>query len=316
MFAGYGGSGPAANRGGAKHNHGLPSLIVGASGLVGGALLRTVRRPAIGTYRTRQRPGLVDLDASDPNAFAALVERTAPEVIYLPAAQPDVDWCERNPDAARYLNLAPITNALRVGGSARLIGYSSDYVFDGRAGPYTEDSEPRPLSVYGRIKRELEELLLAAGHTVIRTTTVFGLEQDPPKNFALRLAAALRRGETVRVPADQWSTPTFADDLATASVRVAGAGTGLWHLAGTEFMSRDQFARKIAAAFEVPLQLIRPVPTADLQQAAPRPLRAGLHCARFVNEFGSLHRSTFEALLVLRAQIKSGDIGDTDQSRS
>ena len=311
-----GAAGPQPTAGGAKHNHGLPSLIVGASGLVGGALLRTARRPAIGTYRTRQRPGLVELDASDPKAFAALVERTTPEVIYLPAAQPDVDWCERNPDAARYLNLAPIINALRVGGSARLIGYSSDYVFDGREGPYTEDSEPRPLSVYGRIKRELEELLLAAGHTVIRTTTVFGLEQDPPKNFALRLAAALRRGETVRIPADQWSTPTFADDLATASARVAGAGAGLWHLAGSEFMARDQFARKIAAAFEVPPQFIRPVPTVDLDQAAPRPLRAGLRCARFVNEFGSSRRSTFDALLVLRAQIESGDVDHTDQSQS
>jgi len=282
------------------------ALVVGASGLVGSALLRSIGSHAVGTYRTRQRPGLLKLDASDKSAFEAVLRRVRPDVLFMPASEPNVEWCELHPDQAQELNLAPIRAALRLAGDTRVLGYSSDYVFDGRQGPYAEDAEPRPLSVYGQVKLELEQLLVAAGHTVIRTTTVFGFELDPPKNFVLRLTASLRRGDTVLVPNDQVSTPTFADDLAAASVRVAEAESGLWHVAGPEVMARDEFANRVAEVFGLRSTLIQPVPTSELGQAAARPLRGGLLCARFLESFGPPHRPMLDALRLLRSQVEAG----------
>lgn len=285
------------------------ALVVGASGLVGGSVLRALGASGTGTYRSRARAGLVHLDASDEATFARVLDRVQPQTIFIPAAEPNVDWCEIHPDEARDLNLGPIRAALRVSRGARLIGYSSDYVFDGRAGPYAEDAEPNPLSVYGRVKLEVEQLLLDAGQTVIRTTTVFGLEMEPVKNFVLRLIEALRRGEAVRVPSDQLSTPTFAGDLATASIRVAAAETGVWHVAGPDVMARDELAYRVADVFGLPPTLIRPVATSDLNQAAARPLRGGLRCTRFIGTFGPPHRPVIDALHLLRARLQAGDLG-------
>lgn len=187
---------------------------------------------------------------------------------------------------------------------ARLVGFSSDYVFDGSAGPYSENVDPRPISVYGRIKCELEEMLVQAGHTVIRTTTVFGMEASPAKNFVLRLVASLRRGEAVRVPNDQISTPTFADDLATASMLIPTAGPGVWHIAGPDLMSRSELALRVASVFDLATAPIQAVLTRELRQSAARPLRGGLLCERFMQRFGPPHRGTVDALRALRSRME------------
>lgn len=287
---------------------GMRALVIGASGLVGGALLRQLGPDAVGTFHTRARPGLRPLDASDQQAVAALVAEVTPEVIYFPAANPNVDWCERDPVAAEAANLSPLRATLAAAPGIRIVAYSSDYVFDGRAGPYRETDAVSPLSVYGRLKVELESLVLAAGGTVIRPTWVFGAEPEPAKNFVLRLIASLRRGEPARLPADQVATPTDADDLARASIRIAAisgeGGRGLWHVAGPDRLARDAFGRIVAEVFELDPGQITGVPTAELGQAAARPLDGGLRCERYRAHFGSAPaRPVREALAALRAQL-------------
>lgn len=282
----------------------MRGLVVGASGLVGSALLRALGNTATGTYRNRPREGLVHLDAGDRSAFARVLGETDPDVIFLAAAEPNVEWCEAHPEKAREFNFAPVEAAVTAAGRARIVWYSTDYVFDGAAGPYAERDAPRPLSVYGRIKADLEHLVLEHGHTVIRTTTVFGAEAEPPKNFVLRLVGALRRGESVRVPSDQLSTPTYADDLAAASIRVADQDAGIWHVAGPDLLSRSEFALLIARLFDVPSEGIRAIPTAELHQLAQRPLRGGLTCSRFEAVFGAAGRHLDDALADLRAQLE------------
>jgi len=226
-------------------------------------------------------------------------------VIFFPAAEPNVDRCETHPDEARRSNLDPLAGTLRAAGGTRILGFSSDYVFDGTDGPYAEDARPHPISVYGRIKLELESRLLELGHTVIRTTTVFGREEPPPKNFVLRLVASLGDGSVVRVPSDQISTPTYAEDLARAAVRIAQGGSGVWHVAGPDLVGRAELAFRVAAVFGLPTQGIRPVPTLELQQAAARPLRGGLLCQRFEVAFGPAGRPLEDALEDLRDRLVS-----------
>lgn len=284
----------------------MKALIVGASGLVGAAILRALGPAGVGTYLTRPLPGLTRLDARDRDALRAAVLVAGAEVIYVPAAQPNVEWCEENPAEARSLNLEPVRAVLEVAGGRRIVAFSTDYVFDGASGPYTEADATAPLSVYGRIKLELEELLLASGsNAVVRTTGVFGTEPHPPgKNFVLRLIGSLRRGEPVRVPSDQIANPTYAPDLAAASVTIGERGEGsVWHVAGPDLVARTELATRVAAAFGLDPALVVPVRTSELGQAAPRPLRSGLLCPRYEARFGPAGRPLAEALSDLRADL-------------
>lgn len=259
-------------------------LVIGASGLIGSALLRAAGPDAVGTFRSRARRGLRPLDAADRDALARLIAEIGAEQILFPAAEPNVEWCEAHAAEAEERNLAPLRAALASG--LPVIAFSSDYVFDGAAGPYDEDARPEPLSVYGRIKLALEVEAQGSGAAVVRTTGVFGLEAEP-RNFVLRLVASLRAGQPVRVPFDQVATPTYAEDLAKATICIADREPrGVWHVAGRDLVSRTELAHRAARAFGLDGRLISPVATAELGQRALRPLRGGLACRRYERSFG------------------------------
>ena len=280
------------------------ALVIGASGQVGRAVLRALDPSAVGTYRARPEPALRQLDARDLSALRGLLDELRPRTVFFPAAEPQVDWCETHPDEARAANVELALQALAAAQErgARFVFFSTDYVFDGLAGPYAEGDAVAPLSVYGRHKLEVEEHVLEAGGTVVRTTTVYGEEQPPGKNFVLRLVASLRAGRRATVPRDQWSTPTWSDELGRAAVSVAER-PGLWHVAGPDLLSRDEFARLIADVFELDPALIEPVSTAQLAQPAARPMRAGLRTDKLRGATGMSFRSTREALESLRTRL-------------
>lgn len=280
------------------------TLVIGASGLVGGALLRALGNSGVGTFHTRPAPGLVQLDARLDGAVGRLIEERGADLVLFPAADPNVEWCEEHPEEAHERNVAPALAAL---GAARASGahfvfFSSDYVFDGNAGPYDEGAAPRPISVYGRHKLEVEEAVTAKDGTVIRTTHVFGSEAPPGKNFALRLVASLRRGERVRAPSDQVSTPTWSDELARGTLAVARE-PGIWNVAGPDLLSRDELARRIARAFGLDPSLVHPVATSALGQKAARPLRGGLRTEKVAARLDAPLLPVDECLARFRQQL-------------
>jgi dTDP-4-dehydrorhamnose reductase len=289
-----------------RHYVRVTELVIGASGLVGSALMRALGDSAIGTFRTRPLPGLVALDASDRHATAGLLKRTGCRVVFFLAADPNVDWCETHPSDAYLANVVPALQTLECARESGVgfVFFSSDYVFDGRDGPYDESARTAPLSVYGRHKLEVEEHVLAAKGTVVRTTTVYGLEEPPGKNFVLRAIARLKAKESLIVPADQISTPTFSDELARGAIAVASR-PGLWHVAGRDVMSRDRFAVMVAEAFQLDASLIRVVPTAQLGQPARRPLRSGLLTEKIRRERKIEFISTGDALLSLGTALRA-----------
>lgn len=258
----------------------MRTLIIGASGLVGTAL-RAEFPDAVGTYFRNAVDGLVPLDIADVAAVDALVGDVAPALVVLPAAQPNVDRCELEPAESERVNVDGTRHvaaaAARAG--ARLVYFSTDYVFDGRAGPYAPDAATNPINVYGRHKLAAEAIVAAAtpDHLIVRACGVYGY-QASGKNFVMALTRLAAAGEPMRVPSDQWGTPTLADNLAAAVRALALRGErGIVHPVGPDYLTRIDFARVAAEVFGYAASdFLRPVTTPELKQPAARPLRGGV----------------------------------------
>jgi len=257
-------------------------LIVGASGFLGGYLFEAFRAEhwVQGTFRHCPVKGLLHLDLTDPVVVRAVLVQMRPEVVLHPAAMPDVEYCETHPQETWAVNVggtANLADVIREIGS-RLVFFSSDYVFDGQGGPYSEEVIPRPISAYGRQKAAGEERVRSAvpDCLIIRTTVVYGWERAR-KNFVAKLIDDLRAGRSVRVPVDQVGSPTYVRNLAQVVKELAEKGhQGIWNVVGPELMSRYAFACLAARVFHLPEERIVPVTTPELGQVAPRPLQAGL----------------------------------------
>jgi dTDP-4-dehydrorhamnose reductase len=278
--------------------------IVGAGGVLGTKLVKRVLAttgdrivafahgavPPI-PAATSQRITWQTLDIGDPDAVAAALDAAQPRAVINAAAMTNVDACEDRRDEAwaantqgpRYLAEA----CARLG--APLLHVSTDYVFPGderQPGPYKEDAPVRAISHYGWTKLMGERAVaeVCAGRVpwvVARTALVYGYVPGGRANFVSWLIGELRAGKRVKIVNDQLNTPTLADDLAAALLhllRVGGAG--LFHIAGPDLVSRDDWARQIAEHYRLDAGLIDVSATADLRQRAQRPLRSGLRTSR------------------------------------
>ena len=257
----------------------MHAVVVGGSGQIGGWLLRTLAdrgHSAVGTYATTAFDGLVPLDAADLRGAADWLKAHGADAVFYPAGFTWVDGCERLPDRAHGANLDQPVNLARAAADlgARFVYFSTDYVFDGRSGPYEESEPPNPLSVYGRSKRDAELALAKLPDPpplIVRTTWVYGPERQG-KNFAYQLVRTLYEGRTLVCPSDQVSSPSYGPDVARAVVALVEQGrSGVVHVAGPEVLDRVAFARTLAERFGLDAGLIVGKTTAELGQEAPRP---------------------------------------------
>ena len=207
--------------------------------------------------------------------------RLEPAVVVCAAAIPNVERCELEPEEARAVNVAgtlALADAARAAG-ATFVFLSSEYVFDGEAGPYSEDDPVGPINEYGRQKVEVERTLAERGEDwiVARVSCVYGREARR-KNFVYQLFDALSAGRELKVPSDQVGTPTAAANAATVIRELWAAGErGIFHVAGADRVLRSDFGTVVAEELGLdPKLLRRPRPPSS---ASPRPGRAAPDCS-------------------------------------
>jgi dTDP-4-dehydrorhamnose reductase len=290
----------------------MKALVIGASGQVGGALLRVLTahgHTVIGTYRLHAQPDLMALDAADGMAVEKLLGQLRPDWVFYPAGLSWVDLCEREAERCFFENVQlPVAVAARAAWhGAGFVYFSSEYVFDGVAGPYAETATARPMNVYGRSKLAAEQELLHVSTEVIlvRTTVVYGPEFQQ-KNFVYQLMSKLHRHESILVPNDQVSTPTYNLDLAAASVECAARRvTGIINLVGPDRLDRCAFALAACRILGLDERLIISRPTAELGQLATRPLNAGLINDRARHVLSSHLRGVEEGLRAMQTALVS-----------
>jgi dTDP-4-dehydrorhamnose reductase len=294
----------------------MRALVIGASGQVGAVLLRVLAargHEAVGTWAHHAYPGLVRLDLADTGALERLLGEHRPDWVLCPAALSHVDYCEEHPDEAFAVNVhAPLAAARATArAGAGFVYYSSDYIFDGVGGPFVEEAPPRPLGVYGRSKAEGEAAVLGAldRALVVRTSVVYGPERQE-KNFVYQLIRACRGGQGFRPAVDQRASPSYNEDVATATVECCEREErGIWHLAGADTLDRMAFSRLVCRVFELDGSRLTPATTAELRQKAARPLDGGLDVGKAGRLLKTPLRGAEAGLRAMKAALAAGGGG-------
>lgn len=249
----------------------MSDLIFGSSGLVGRALHRAADK-AFGIPHDM-------VDINDYTSMLQVFETHRPKIVYLAAANSNVDACEDKR-----------TDAVNVGGTimclrlcemfdAKLVWFSSSYVFNGLSRvPYNEQHPTDPVQHYGVQKETVERHILHSGHKalIVRTVGVFGSEQGN-KNFVKQVATSVSANKKVFAPADQYMNPIYAVDLAELTIKLAQKYYGIWHVAGDDVVSKYDFAREIARFFGKE-RMVEAVTSDKIKQKAARPSMGALDC--------------------------------------
>jgi dTDP-4-dehydrorhamnose reductase len=250
----------------------------------------------------------VQADLTSKKAVKDLFVSHEPDTVINCAAMTNVDACEKERELAWRINVGGLENIVE---SARpthamVVHVSSDYIFDGKSGPYTEDSRPDPISYYGKTKLAGENVLLASGlpFFIARTMVLYGFVPGVKLNFALWLLQSLENGTRVKIVDDQYGNPTLADDLAYGLMRAVELGrTGVYNIAGREIVNRYEFAVALARKFGLDPELVSPIKTAELKQPAARPLKSGLITLKAESELSISPSNVDEGLTILKSQI-------------
>jgi dTDP-4-dehydrorhamnose reductase len=230
-----------------------------------------------------------------------------PDFIINTAAYTDVDKSESERELAWKINvkgLEYISEASRVIDS-HIIHISSDYIFDGIYGPYTELAKPNPLGYYGRTKLASENALKISGviHTIIRTNVLYGIADSRP-DFVRWIIASLRQGHIIRIVTDQVNNPTFIDDLIQGISKVIEfKKQGIYNIGGKDFLNRYDFSIEIADFFNLDKSLIKPILTEELNQPAKRPLKSGLITIKAETELGFKPHSIKDSLIKMKKEL-------------
>lgn len=284
-------------------------IVTGASGFVAGSVIWQAGpewevHALSGKPAPLHRPHLHwhTLDVLDHDELRRVFEHIRPSVVIHTAAIADINFCEANTDTADQVNIM-LTRALvelcREGG-ARMIFTSTDTVFDGEKGNYTETDAPGPVNYYGHTKVMAEEFVQERLHdwVIARPAIVLGLPFFSAGNSVLvRLLASLQAGEEIKALAKEVRTPIDVVTLGAALLELAGNSyQGILHLSGNDRMDRPTFSRLIAERMGYPTRLIVPVDARGIAGRAPRPRDVSLNNARAKATLNTPMRGLLEGL--------------------
>jgi dTDP-4-dehydrorhamnose reductase len=285
----------------------LRLFIIGASGLVGSNCQKHFTEQGWdvkGSYFSYPVPGTVfynTLEPSNPENFDIIGWK--PDIIVHCGALTHVDYCETHEEESYQKTVQSTINiiALAKQCNARMVYLSTDYVFDGKNGPYTEDEPVNPVSIYGRHKLEAEQLVLKEipNSLVLRVTNVYGNEVRG-KNFIARIIDQCKNNQklTLKLPYDQFASPTNAWDIARSMfVLLRDNKKGIYHIGGSDYMNRVELALRVLEYFPGAQYDLIPMSTDQLQQPAARPLVGGFVRLKFSSEYPDFLFGTVDTYL-------------------
>lgn len=294
-------------------------LITGANGLLGQKLIDLGRKDASlevhGTGRGTDRniPGnhtYHSLDLTDQASVNELIQDVRPDVVIHTAAMTQVDECEERPEECKLQNVEVVRYLAKACSNvgAFLVHTSTDFIFDGKSGPYREDHEPNPLSVYGQSKLDSENLLKdipGLSYGIARTILVYGrVNQMSRSNIVLWLKTALENGKEIKLVTDQFRSPTLAEDLAMGCWLIGQKrAEGVFNISGPDIVTPYEIGLATAKVFGLSTDLIGEADSSSFTQKAKRPPKTGFILDKAKQELGYQPRSLVEGLNLLKSQL-------------
>jgi dTDP-4-dehydrorhamnose reductase len=297
-------------------------LITGSNGLLGQKLVQLMSvapynqtSKLIATARGENRLQSVQnftyipMDITHREQVLRVIFEEKPDSIIHTAAMTQVDDCESqkelcwdlNVNAVKYLAEASKEN------NSFLVHLSTDFIFDGTAGPYTEEAEPNPLSYYAESKLESEKIVQSAGirWAIARTILVYGIAEAMSRsNIILWVKKSLEEGKTIQVVDDQWRTPTLAEDLAMGCYLIAQKeAEGIFNISGYELLTPYDMAMQTADFFNLDKSLIVKTDASKFTQPAKRPPRTGFIIDKAREVLGYHPCSFKEGIAILNRQL-------------
>ena len=252
----------------------------------------------------------VKLDIRNKKEVRKVIHNFYPDFIINAAAYTNVDGCESNKELAWKINVDGVKSLAYYGSAvdSHIIHISSDYVFDGVAGPYSEVDQPNPISYYGRSKLASENVLKGSGcrYAIVRTNVLYGQAKYGRPDFVKWVVNSLRESQVIRIVTDQINNPTYLDDIVFGINKIIKLNKeGIYNLAGPEFLSRFEFAERIAEYFKLDRNLIIPIKTKELKQPALRPLNSGLIILKAETELNYKPHSIKESLALMKKELNN-----------
>lgn len=290
-------------------------LITGATGLLGSKLVTTALQQhfeVVVAYHTQPIKAdyrRLHLDLGSESKVIKSITKERPDVVIHTAALTNVDYCEENKAAAQKINVdgtrCVVKACEKVG--ADLIFISTDYVFDGEKGMYKEEDITSPINYYGLTKLEGERIIENSelDYIIVRTSVLYGWTLKRKLNFVTWVIKMLKQEREINVASDQFGSPTFVDHLAEVLLGMCKKNLrGVFHGAGSERISRFDFATKIARIFKLEEKLIKPVTSETLKQRARRPRDSSLAVDKVEKMLNIKMLNTTEGLTLMRKEMK------------
>jgi len=231
------------------------------------------------------------LDITNKAEVDYIIGNFNPDVIINTAGITKPDDCEKDNIKCRKVNIESVKNLVDIANklSCKLIHFSTDFIFSGDKGMYSETDIPNPQNYYAQTKLESEQIVINTcnKYAIIRTVLVYGYSKYLQKsNIVLWVKNNLEQNNPIKVVSDQYRTPTLVDDLAKATLTIADKNfDGIYHISGNEYLSVYEFALKIANVFELDEQLISPITSIELNELAKRPAKTGFNITKAFLDF-------------------------------
>jgi dTDP-4-dehydrorhamnose reductase len=293
-------------------------LITGSNGLLGQTMVRIFRDDyfVIGCDLTGEsfNSGYPEheyhqVDLTERDKVQRFFAKTKPEIIINTAAFTDVDKSEEKRDLCWTTNVRSVELIVEaiLDYSPVFVQISTDYVFDGKSGPYRETDVTNPVSYYGHTKLAAEKIVRSSGleYIIARSMVLYGQGQKIRNNFVTWVIEQLKGGNKIKVVNDQRGNPTLVDDLAEAVKRLLeNEEYGIFHISGNEICSRYEFAQKIIDVFELDGKLMEEVDSSQFKQAAPRPVNSSFNLDKLSNTIDWLPGGIEASLQKLKNQLK------------
>ena len=299
-------------------------LVTGSNGLLGQKIIYSlIERKDIdllatskGLNRLITKSGYryVDLDITKNEEVKKVFENENPDAVINCAAMTNVDYCEENQDSCWEINVKAVENLAKSCevSKSHLLHLSTDFVFDGKSGPYNENDKPNPLHFYAKSKLKSEEIVkkIMTNWTIARTIIIYGITDNMSRsNIVLWAKKEIENGNTINVVNDQLRSPTLAEDLAKGCISIIDKSAfGLYHLSGPKTYSILDLVHKVADFYNLDKSLILPVTSASLNQSATRPLSTGFDITKARKDLDFNPVDFLEGIKIMDQQIKNHEI--------